>query len=240
MIHLPTPLHEGAIRYFLARGVNVYVDKPVTTSFASTQALYTLAEKNGVLLTAGFNRRFVSFIRELATVPDPGTIQVVKNEVRLNQQPRDVLYDLVIHPIDTALFVAGFPKISAPDFDWAIDQQGALTHGYIRFSTERTLVCAGGDLMAGADAELATVTAPTGTKTVRNLTQLQTEQGSAQTLRETPKWQNAGDNRGFGPLVQAFVTAVATHGDNPVSPTSSLLTHELTEQFVRRIDAAPQ
>lgn len=236
MIHLPTPLHEEVIRYFIEHNVNVYVDKPVTTDYTSTESLYALAKAHGVILTTGFNRRFVPFIQELTTIKNPGTIRVVKNEPSLQQLPRDVLYDLVIHPLDTALTISGFQEVINPHFEWETNASGALTHGYISFNIGKTLVTAGSDLLAGTDRELVTLTAPSGTRIVEDLTKLTIDKDGNRSITTMPKWQNAGEIRGFASLVSNFISAVAKERPNPVQPASSLITHQLIESFAQSIE----
>jgi predicted dehydrogenase len=54
----PHSLHAEQIRRAAAAGKAVFVEKPFTLSFADAQAAIDAAEKAGIVLAVGFNRRF--------------------------------------------------------------------------------------------------------------------------------------------------------------------------------------
>ena len=77
--------------------------------------LYDLADTQHVLLTVGFNRRFAPMIQDLAEVDDKTGVRVDKNRIDAPDDPEHALWDLFIHPVDTALMLAGYPENQIPD-----------------------------------------------------------------------------------------------------------------------------
>ncbi|HFI0271992.1 TPA: Gfo/Idh/MocA family protein [Streptococcus suis] len=65
MIHVATKAHMEIAELFLEKGIPVYMDKPLTEDVYHTATLYQLAQSKGVLLMAGFNRRFAPTIQNL-------------------------------------------------------------------------------------------------------------------------------------------------------------------------------
>jgi len=61
-VHVATAAHGKVIRSLLERGISVYVDKPISDNLDEVKQLIELADSKGVLLTAGFNRRFAPMI----------------------------------------------------------------------------------------------------------------------------------------------------------------------------------
>ena len=98
------------MKHFLEKGVNVFVDKPLATDMGQINELYDLADTQHVLLTVGFNRRFAPMIQDLAEVDDKTGVRVDKNRIDAPDDPEHALWDLFIHPVDTALMLAGYPE----------------------------------------------------------------------------------------------------------------------------------
>ena len=64
-VHVATAAHGKVIRSLLGRGISVYVDKPISDDLDEVKQLIKLADPKGLLLTAGFNRRFAPMVRRL-------------------------------------------------------------------------------------------------------------------------------------------------------------------------------
>jgi len=54
-VHTATASHYGIVEQLLDNNIHVYVDKPVTCDYSSTEKLVRLAEKKGLVLFVGFN-----------------------------------------------------------------------------------------------------------------------------------------------------------------------------------------
>jgi len=104
-IVVPTPQHYEIAKAFLENGVDVLVEKPMTTTIAEADELVELAEKKGIVLQVGHLERFNPAVKAVKDiVKDP--IFIESNRLSL-YQPRgtdvSVVLDLMIHDIDIIL-----------------------------------------------------------------------------------------------------------------------------------------
>lgn len=228
MIHTPTSTHEAIVRQCLEAGVSVYVDKPLTEDEASSAGLYQLAKQKGVLLTVGFNRRFAPAVAALTQIENIGTIRVLKTTpTPMAGTPKAILYDMFIHPLDTALALSHFAPVVDPHTEMLVNTKNELTYASLRYRAGNSVVSAELNLQAGADLEIAEVTSPSGVRQVQNLTQTQIYDVRGELQSFPNKWASTSDNRGFAPLVKAFVAAVKGEADNPILPVTSMMSHHL-------------
>lgn len=238
MIHTPTSTHTALIREFLEAGVHVFVDKPISEDYSEVEALYQLAADKNRLLMAGFNRRFVPMNRQLAAVPDKNTVTVLKTRVAASEPTQYALFDLLIHPVDTALYLAGFPTAGNIRYSLHQDEAGNLEQAGVTFTGNGLKADASVNMLAGANYEEATVYAKTGIARTINLNQYQQWQESAETTQLAPDWQDTLETRGFAPMVRAFIDAVAQDQPNPVSPESSLMTHRMIANLAEQVKSS--
>ncbi|WP_261806602.1 Gfo/Idh/MocA family protein [Lapidilactobacillus luobeiensis] len=236
-IHTPTATHGNLIRQFLLAGSHVYVDKPVSTDLAEVQSLYALAQARGLLLTCGFNRRFASLNVQASSGARPTMVFAEKNRIATAQPIEFAIFDLFTHVIDTALFAAQIDSTALTTatrkFQIVADQQGTLQQAGMVLTTTTQTISAMLDMQAGVDQETLTLHRPSGISQVRDLQQLSLSTSAGTLTQNLPSWEPMLTARGFAPLIQAFLTAIVTPGTaNPVSPTSSLLTHELCTELL--------
>ncbi len=107
----PTPLHFAIARDFLAAGVHVLVEKPMTTTLEEADGLIALAESKGCVLQVGHLERFNSaFTAVVPRLRNPMFIEATRlalfNDRGLEV---DVILDLMIHDIDIALHIVHAP-----------------------------------------------------------------------------------------------------------------------------------
>lgn len=232
-IHTPTPTHYALVRQALENGLHVFIDKPLSEKPFEVAALYQLAKQQNRLLMVGFNRRFAPMIQQLAALPAKHLIEVTKTRVDTLQATPFAIYDLMIHPLDTALYLAG---------DIGLDYQ---VHTYcqqtdhhelllarIQLETPHQLITVTLDMQSGTNQEIATVHTPTGRYTVNNLTELVHQQAMGQQLETVADWIPTLTNRGFAPMIDAFIIAIENQQPSPVSTASSRLSHELCQQLI--------
>ena len=106
VLSIPTNTHYTLVKQALSHGLNVFVDKPLSENPLEVAELYKLAAQQGLLLTVGFNRRFVPQLQKLKSIPNKQLINVTKTRVDTRQPAAFAIYDLMIHTIDTALYLA--------------------------------------------------------------------------------------------------------------------------------------
>jgi predicted dehydrogenase len=102
---VPTPLHFALTQEFLAHGIDVLVEKPLTASVADGRALVDAAERDGRILQVGHLERFNPAIRALAgVVTQPRFIECHRLAPFTERGTDvDVILDLMIHDLDVIL-----------------------------------------------------------------------------------------------------------------------------------------
>lgn len=116
-IATPTTTHFEIARFFLERGINCLVEKPLTNNLSQAQNLLKIAKKNKVFLMPGMVERFNSgYLKLRRVVKNPKFIECH----RLSPYPHrsldiSVVLDLMIHDLDIILDIVSQPirKIEA-------------------------------------------------------------------------------------------------------------------------------
>ncbi len=104
-IVVPTPLHFAVSRDFLANGVDLLIEKPMTTTLADAEELIRLAEDRGLIVQVGHLERFnpaVVALRDILKKP----MFIEAHRLSIYQErctDVSVVLDLMIHDIDIIL-----------------------------------------------------------------------------------------------------------------------------------------
>ncbi|MFD0898011.1 Gfo/Idh/MocA family protein [Loigolactobacillus binensis] len=229
-IHTPTPTHAAYIEKCLRAGVHVYIDKPVSANATEVKRLYQLAAQKGLLLTAGFNRRFAPFNAKLRQHQPAQLVLVQKNRVATAQPVPFVIFDLMPHVIDTALFLLG--QTPTQYHYRLLAQQGNLQQASVVMATPTATAYALLNMQAGANSETAEVQNPQGIVRVTDLATYSVQANGVTTQEQFPDWTPNLERRGFAPVIRDFIAAVNGTQANPVSPASSILTHEVCQNLL--------
>lgn len=229
-IHVATHAHEAIARACLERGIPVYMDKPIADSYATTKELYQLAADHQTFLMAGFNRRFAPKVQALKQVVDKTRILTEKNVPLQGTSMRYRLFDVFIHPLDSALYLMDQPPTSGSFYYQK--HQGILEQCtvYLASPTQTAIVLF--NAAAGTNKERIEVQSKNGTYTAENLTDLTVYQGGEQLADRFGSWETTLYKRGFESIISAFLQAVEQQSASPVSPQSSLLSHDICERIV--------
>ncbi len=101
----PTVTHYRIARYFLSKGVDVLIEKPMTANPSEAEKLIKEAEKRGVVLQVGLLERFNPAVRLMREkVRTPLFIESQRlSPFSSRALDTDVIYDLMIHDIDIVL-----------------------------------------------------------------------------------------------------------------------------------------
>ncbi len=232
-IHTPTATHYQYVKQALLHGLHVFVDKPLSENPLEVAELYKLAASKERLLTVGFNRRFAPFLQKLNHLPDKQLINITKTRVATSQPTPFAIYDLMIHTIDTALFLADSLGTNYKIRPYCQqDANGNLQLAQLTIETPRQLISATLNMQSGTNQEIASLQTPHGLFTVDNLTRYTTQAAEDSRIQTAADWTPTLETRGFAPMIDAFITVLETNGANPVPPESSLLTHQLCHEMV--------
>ena len=232
-VHTPTSTHYAIIKQLLQSGVNVYVDKPISENLSEVEELYKLAETKKLMLTCGFNRRFAPFDQVLKQVTDKRTIMAEKIREVAVQPTKYAIFDLMIHAVDTAVYLMDESVKKVDNF--LVTKDGKLEQGYITLTGTKSQVQIITNMAGGCNLELATVQGTRTRQVVTNLSTLQTYQTGTVTQTARPDWENTLVTRGFDPIIRAFLQAVSTGSENPVSPDSAILSHKLCSDLANTL-----
>jgi predicted dehydrogenase len=152
-----TPAHHPIARDFLAAGVHVLVEKPITETVEQAAELIDLAARRGVVLQVGHLERFNAAI--LAAEPHLGGARFIECQRLAPFKERgtdvNVVLDLMIHDIDIVQTIVGQPiesvdAVGTPVFSGAVDIANArlrfrggcvanVTASRVSLKTERRL-----------------------------------------------------------------------------------------------------
>lgn len=234
MIHSKTDVHYEQVKYFLENNIHVYIDKPLSTNLDEVIDLIDLAKEKDLILTVGFNRRFAPLVQEMKKMPGKNEIRVLK--YRPNEKGSLVFqaYDLLIHSLDTALFlIDDTPKDFQFNFSGNISK---IENATIIFKTATASVWAGINLQAGADLEKITVINNQQIADLTDLNQLKVRQNTTNIETAPDKWEQMLTTRGFAPLVAKFIGAVNGENDNPIPLDSVLLTHQVIASMLETVN----
>ena len=109
VVAAPTELHADLAASFLARGVSVLVEKPITRTLEEADRLIDLAARHGAVLAVGHSERFnPAVVAALPHVKSPGFVEVHRlSGFRERSLDIDVVFDLMIHDLDVLLAAIG-------------------------------------------------------------------------------------------------------------------------------------
>ena len=232
-VHAPTEHHEAIGTRLVEAGVPVYVDKPLAYDLAASRALVELAERRGVPLMVGFNRRYAPAYAQCLEHPRD-LILMQKNRLGLAEQPRGVVFDDFVHVVDTLRFLAPGPveqvRVSARVRD------GLLHHVVLHLSGDGFTAIGSMNRMSGSTEESLDVSGAESRRQVLNLAEIIDHKGQP-SVRRRGDWVPVARQRGIEQITLAFLDAV--RAGRPLDGRDALRTHELCERIVAEIEGAP-
>lgn len=219
-VHTSTISHEAIVRKLIENNVRVYVDKPLTDSFHTTEQLVALARRRNVFLKVGFNRRYAPAYTQLKNISNPNMIAMQKNRKSLPGDIRTFVFDDFIHVVDTLLFLMGTKPtdiVVKPRIE-----SGKLYHLVLTMKADNGPIAIG--IMnrdAGTTEERLEVFSPSEKRVVVDLA-----------APAKDPWETMLKTKGFEDIVDDFLKGGVTDDQ------SILLTHEICENIVRHLSNA--
>ena len=229
-VHVATAAHGSVIRSLLERGIAVYVDKPISDDLAEVKQLIELADSKGLLLTAGFNRRFAPMIRRLKEIPDKNMLFIRKDRINLVEPVRQAVYDLFLHIADAALYLLDEEVLSVQSK--IIEKDGNLKRIWVELETKTASCFVSMNYEAGANQEVMEIQSPEGIVRVVDLTDMTTSDQGGTQHTDFGDWEGTLRKRGFEPLIRGFIEGIMKK-ENPVTTDSAYLSHSLCEKILQ-------
>lgn len=233
-VHSSTESHEKIVRELLQNGIHVYVDKPITYHVETTKELVELAEKQGLILMTGFNRRFAPFYRMMAEVDDPNMIILQKNRHALPGTIRSFVYDDFIHVLDTVRHLFN-DEIEDIVVHGRVRNE-MLYHVVVQLSSKDMTGLAIMNRDSGAVEEKLEVMGPNEKRVVYDLDRLTIYREQKEIAVSFNNWDSTLYKRGFEQIVTEFINAIRTNQVPSITARDSLRTHEICEQVVEQLE----
>ncbi len=235
-VHASTSSHDEIVEQLLNNNIHVYVDKPLTYDFASSEKLVQLAEQKNILLAVGFNRRFAPAYQHLKELVNPNMIILQKNRTSLPGDVRTFIFDDFIHVIDTLLFL--FPHTIDKIIVNGRKQGDQLYHVVIQFIAANGAIAIG--IMnrdSGTIEEKLEVFTSSEKRVVYNVTDATRLQDRQETKLGTNDWESTLHKRGFEQIVDNFLEALPFAKTSLPNNKSILHTHKICEEVVEKLNA---
>lgn len=231
-VHTSTASHYHIVEQLLLNNIHVYVDKPVTYDFGSTEKLLTIANKKGLALMAGFNRRYAPAYANLKKLENANMLIMQKNRRSLPADVRTFVFDDFIHVIDTLLLL--FPHaIERLTVSGRKTSDGLLHHVVVQFySADGTIAIGIMNRDAGTVEERLDIFTSEEKRTVLNVNEVFVTRDRHETRVTTSDWESTLHKRGFEQIVEAFLQRVRTNSSSPQLHDEILHTHEICERVV--------
>lgn len=232
-VHSSTSSHEEIVQWLLHRGIHVFVDKPITDNYEGAKRLVELAEDKGLILMAGFNRRYAPTYLKLKEVAKPNMVVVQKNRRNLPGEPRTFIFDDFIHVVDTMRYL--FPH---PIEEMLVNgrmENGVLYHVVIQFISQGGTAIGIMNRDNGTNEEIAQVMGPLEKRTVFNVSKLMISKGMENIEVRSGDWEPTLFKRGFEQMVGDFMHAVSTNSEPEISAWDALETHEICEEILMKL-----
>ncbi|MEY2231485.1 MULTISPECIES: Gfo/Idh/MocA family protein [Streptomyces] len=225
-VHAATVAHPEIVTRLLEAGVPTYVDKPLAYELASSRQLVERAERLGVSLAVGFNRRFAPAYAQCADHARE-LIVMQKNRVGLPEDPRTLVLDDFIHVVDTLRFL--LPG-EADHFDVrAVVREGLMHQVVLQLSGAGFTALGIMNRLSGSTEEILEVSGRDTKRQVVNLAEVIDHKGQP-TVRRRGDWVPVARQRGIEQVVDHFLEAVAA--GTTLSARDALRTHEICERVV--------
>ena len=131
----PTKTHYPVATKLMEKGINVFVEKPLSYSSKECEEMIQIAKKNKVSLTCGYIERFNPAVQEVKKILSEkmyGELLMIEfhreNRMPLHIKDVGIIYDTSVHDIDTAIYLFG----SKPQVVFA--RAGKIFHSFEDFS----------------------------------------------------------------------------------------------------------
>ncbi|AHH99649.1 Gfo/Idh/MocA family oxidoreductase [Kutzneria viridogrisea] len=223
-VHSPTSTHAEIVTHLLEAGVPTYVDKPLSDELAACERLVQLAQRRGVSLMVGFNRRYAPGYAQCLDHPRD-LILLRKNRVNLPERARSFAYDDFIHVVDTLRFLAP-GEVEHVDVRTRV-RDGLLDHAVLHLSGDGFTAIGTMNRRGGVAEEVLEVSGGDRTRRVVNLAEV-VDSGVPHRRGD---WTPVARQRGIEQIVLAFLEAV--RAGTLLDAEDALRTHELCERLVR-------
>ncbi|WP_214823813.1 Gfo/Idh/MocA family protein [Exiguobacterium algae] len=234
MIHSTTAAHGHQAEYFLKNGKHVFIDKPVTFKYEETEQLVRIAEKNGVHLVTGFNRRFATATQALKEVTDPNMVVIQKNRTYSPATLREFIIEDFVHVVDTLRYLTNSAPVDGLHVTTRVEE-GILKQLMIQFTAGGVLAVGVMNRDSGCTEEVMEVMSPDVKRVSRDVERVYDYTPAGVQERALSPWESNLKRRGFTTMLEAFVQLLEGEPNGSVLAEDSLETHRICEEILKEV-----
>jgi virulence factor len=237
-IHSPTETHHALVMECLDHRVAVYVDKPLSYDLRESMEMASVAERKGVVLAVGFNRRFAPlYVEAKMWLKEAGGFDwcsAVKHRMKQqNQSAGKTYYDDLIHMLDLLVWL-GEDGAEIGAHAQTVDKEGKLLHASGSVSFAASAGTFSMVRLAGVDLEKLELHGSGRSAEVTNLENaVFYEKGSLPQVRSFGSWDTLLARRGFVGVADHFLQSLDTPDACTIRADRVLETHQLVEKLLR-------
>jgi virulence factor len=237
-IHSPTETHYAVAMECLRHGVAVYVDKPLSYDWEESKELASCAERKGILLGVGFNRRFAPmYLRAKQWMNKAGGFDwcsAVKHRTKLqSHSAAKTYYDDLIHMLDLLVWL-GDGEHEVISHSQQVDNEGRLLHASGSLMFGSSIGSFSMVRLAGSDVEKLELHGNGRSAEVMNLENaVFYEKGSPPQVHSFGSWDSILDRRGFTGVIDHFLQSLDSPDACRIRADMVLPSHELVERLIR-------
>lgn len=234
-VHSSTSSHFEVVSALLGKGIDVYVDKPLSESVAEAEQLVELSNKHRRKLMVGFNRRFAPmYVHVKEQAQNVASVRFEKHRVN-SVGPTSYEFQMLddyIHVVDTVRWLAK-DELNVLHGTLSITSENHLMYaGHTYQSTDGTNFSTEMHRSAGTNLERLELLTGGAIFRVKNMNTLEIETNNTLSVSNAPSWDTTLKQRGFEDAVEHFVRCVQHDMQPCIDGLEGLKTQVLVQQFI--------
>lgn len=233
-VHSSTESHVAIAERLIRRGIHVYVDKPISYNYEESKRLVELADKEGITLMTGFNRRFAPMYATLKEQSNLRLVTLQKNRIALPDFARRFVLDDFIHVVDTIRYLA--PGEITDTHISSYVQDGKLYQVVIQLYGDGFTCTGVMNRDSGTNDEILEVMNPGNKWVVDGLNTTTHFTGGEERHLKFKDWDPVLYRRGFVQIIDHFLTCAEEKQPRGISAQDALETHRLCEMIVKQAE----
>ena len=207
MIHTPTETHAKYIEQALDNHWHVFVDKPISQNYEEVEKLIQKAYDMNLILFTGFNRRYAPMNQKLSEMDHKTMMVLQKNRELVKQDATFAIFDMMIHMMDTSLFLLEDDVVSH-EMKAFKDSEGNLSHALAYLRTNSTTCITSINMNAGARTETVEIMAKDAYAYSENLNKISWKINNKDSTEQFGDWTPTLVKRGFDAMIKDFIKKI--------------------------------
>lgn len=227
--------HYEIAKKLLNKGVNVYIDKPLTYNLEKSLEIEALAKEKNLIAMVGFNRRFCPKIKELKSKGKADIIVMQKNREYPPGDIRRFIVEDFIHVVDTLRFLME-EEIKNIDINFSKEGNN-LENVVVTFKGESTTAIGIMNRTSGITEENIEYMVRGNKYIVEDLVDFFEVNNNKGKIKTTyGGWENTLYKRGFEDIINYFLDSAGNNIKPNPSIEDSIITHKICEEIVKYIE----